>query len=286
MRRQNRRSAAAAAGVSSVIVVSLLIVLFACASATSDAYDAEVLRDQPRAYWTMANPSGGTEPDLSGGDHDGKYLGSPPATTLPNGAPAAKFDGRGQYLEMADAAALSPATTATLTVEAWIRPDVVQFSREESSGYVHWLGKGEPEKYEYVARMYSADNAEDRPNRMSGYLFNRGGGLGAGSYFQDDIRTGEWIHYVLVINAAAAGGEYPHGYTKIFRDGVLRDQDDLSINGRIIVPTRGNAPLRVGTSNLESFFEGGIGKVALYDRELTADQIARHYEAMTGKKAG
>lgn len=286
MRRYSQRSAAAAAGVLAVIGVYLLIVLFACGSGTTDAYDADVLRDQPTAYWTMANSAGGTEPDLSGGNHNGKYLGSPSATTLPNGAAASKFDGRAQYLEIADAAALSPATTGALTVEAWLRPDVIQFSREESSGYVHWLGKGEPEKYEYVARMYSADNAEDRPNRISGYLFNRNGGLGAGSYFQDDIRAGEWIHYVLVINAAAGGGEYPHGYTKIFRDGVQRDQDDLSINGRIIIPTRGDAPLRVGTGNLESFFEGGIAKVAIYDRELTAAQIARHYEAMTGKKAG
>lgn len=286
MGRQNRRSVAAAAGVLSVIVVSLLIVLFACGSATTDAYDAEVLRDQPTAYWTMANSAGGAEPDLSGAGHKGMYVGSPAATTLPNGTAAAKFDGRGQYLEMADAAALSPATTATLTVEAWIRPDVLQFRSEESTGYIHWLGKGEQDNYEYMARMYSADNDEDRPNRISGYAFNKDGGLGAGSYFQDDIKAGEWIHYVLVINAAAAGGEYPHGYTKIFRDGVLRDQDDLSINGRTIVPTRGSAPLRVGTSNLESFFEGGIGKVALYDRELTAGQIARHYEVMTGKKAG
>ncbi|MBT2594538.1 LamG domain-containing protein [Arthrobacter sp. ISL-72] len=79
---------------------------------------------------------------------------------------------------------------------------------------------------------------------------------------------------------------YPHGYTKIYRDGILRDRDDLSINGRTIGPTRGDAPLRIGTSNLESFFEGGVGKVAVYDKELTQAQIVRHYEVMTGKKAG
>lgn len=269
-----------------VIGVSLMIVLFACGSGATDAYDAEVLRDQPQAYWTMANTASGSEPDLSGAGRKGTYVGSPARTTLPNGTAGATFDGSGQYLEIADAAALSPAGSGVITIEAWIRPDVLQFGNEEGTGYVHWLGKGESDNYEYVARMYSADNAEDRPNRISGYAFNKNGGLGAGSYFQDDIRAGTWIHYVLVINSKAAGGDYPHGYTKVFRDGVLRDQDDLSINGRVIAPTRGSAPLRVGTSNLESFFEGGIGKVAVYDSELSPDRIARHYELMTGKKAG
>jgi len=287
MKRQlTRRPAAAGAGVLAVIGAGLLIILFACGSGATDAYDAEVLRDQPKAYWTMANSAGGTEPDISGANNNGTYTGSPASATLPNGAAAARFDGGERYLEIADAAALSPDTAGVITLEAWLRPDALQFRHEEGTGYVHWLGKGEPENYEYVARIYSAENAEDRPNRISGYAFNQDGGLGAGSYFQDNVRAGEWIHYVLVINLGASGGDYPHGYTKIYRDGILRDQDDLSINGRTIRPARGDAPLRIGTSNLESFFEGGVGKVAVYDKELTQAQIIRHYEVMTGKKAG
>ena len=58
----------------------------------------------------------------------------------------------------------------------------------------------------------------------------------------------------------------------------------LSINGRTIVPARRDAPLRIGTSNLESFFQGGIGKVAVYSHELSPERIARHYEVMSGRK--
>ncbi|NED96637.1 LamG domain-containing protein [Phytoactinopolyspora alkaliphila] len=248
---------------------------------TDSHYDAAVLADAPTAYWAMANAAGGTEPDLSGSGLQGDYTASPGTTTLPNGEAAAVFDGATQYFEVADAPELSPATTGEFTLEAWMRPDTLQFLNQQSSGYVHWMGKGEPGDHEYVARMYSFDNTENRPNRISGYLFNAVGGLGAGSYFQDPVKAGDWIHYVLVINATASSEDYPNGYTKVYRDGVLRDQDDLSIRGTVIVPERGDAPFRVGTRDFGSFFQGAVGKVAVYDTELPAERIAAHHEAMT-----
>jgi hypothetical protein len=246
-----------------------------------DAYDAAVLADEPVAYWTMANVRSGTELDTSGSGHHGQYSGSMgDSSTLPNGSAAATFSGE-QYLEVADAKELRPATTGILTVEAWIRPDTLSFQHEESTGYVHWLGKAGTGQHEYVARMYSAGNAEGRHNRISGYHFNLSGGLGAGSYFQDPVAPGEWIHFVLVINRTAISEEYPHGYTKIYKNGELRDQDDLSIEGETIASEPGHAPLRIGTSDFESFFEGAVGKVAVYNHELVSMQILQHYKRMT-----
>lgn len=244
-------------------------------------YDAVVLADDPVAYWPMTGAATGTEPDRSGHGHTGTYSGTVTATTLPDGGKATAFDGATGYLEVADDAALSPATTGRFTIEAWLRPDTLEFPHSQSSGYVHWMGKGETGQHEYVSRMYSRTNTENRPNRISGYSFNLDGGLGAGSYFQDAVTAGTWIHYVLVINAADTSADYPHGYTKIYRDGVLRDQDQLEINGVVITPERGSAPLRVGTRDFGSWFLGAVGKVAVYDHELTAGQIAAHTTAMT-----
>jgi hypothetical protein len=248
-----------------------------------DAYDAAVLADQPVAYWTMAHGPSGTEPDKTGSGHNGRYgssLGD--NSTLPNGHAAATFTGE-QYLEVPDAEDLRPATTGELTIEGWIRPDTLAFRHEESTGYVHWLGKAGGEQYEYAARMYSAGNAEERENRISGYHFNLPGGLGAGSYFQDPVTPGKWIHYVLVINRTASSDEYPHGYTSIYKDGVLRDQDDLSIDGNRVAAEPGHAPLRIGTSDFASYFEGAVGNVAVYNYELRQPQILRHYQLMTGQ---
>jgi hypothetical protein len=250
------------------------------ASASTSTYDSSVLADQPAAFWTMGNTAAGTEPDLSGSGLTGTYSAFPTSTTLPNGDSAAAFNGSIQYMEAADAPELSPATNGVLTIEAWMRPDTLTFTNSQN-GYVHWMGKGEPDNHEFVSRMYSADNTVGRANRISGYLFNASGGLGAGSYFQDPIVAGNWIHYVLVINYNAKSTQYPHGYTKIYRDGVLRDQDDLSISGNIIIPQRGNAPFRVATRDFGSYFKGAVGKVAVYDKELSSERITQHYGAMT-----
>ena len=53
-----------------------------------------------------------------------------------------------------------------------MRPDTLQFSDEEGSGYVYTMGKGDPGSHEWYTRMYSEFNAESRPNRISGYAFN------------------------------------------------------------------------------------------------------------------
>jgi hypothetical protein len=246
------------------------------------SYDKTVRDDRPSAYWTMGSPREPTEKDRTGNKHTGTYFGRPAATKLPNGDTAADFDGKTEYLQVKDADALSPATSGVLTLEAWMRPDDLDFPKKEGKGYLHWMGKGEPGNHEYVARFYSKTGT-DRPNRISGYLFNASGGQGAGSYFEEKVTKGAWIHYVLVINAKEKSKDFPNGYTRIYRNGKTKKNytNNLDYRGTVIVPTRGTAPFRVGTRDLGSFFEGAIGKVAIYGKELPEKRIAQHYKAMT-----
>jgi hypothetical protein len=125
-----------------------------------------------------------------------------------------QFNGSSAYVEVADSPDLSVATTGSLTVSAWMRPDTLTFPNKEGSGYVNWLGKGTPGQHEWVLRMYSQDTKENRANRISFYVFNQSGGLGIGSYFQDAVTPGEWIHVVGV-----ADGQQ----TRIYKNGVARD---------------------------------------------------------------
>ncbi|GIP38684.1 hypothetical protein J31TS4_19640 [Paenibacillus sp. J31TS4] len=244
-------------------------------AAAVNKYDSTVLADHPVGYWSLAP---GVTSDLSGHGLTGSFTGNPSSTKLPNGEPASAFNGVDQYFTVPDNDYLEVTRTGILTVEAWMRPDVLQFSKSESSGYVHWMGKGEPGQHSWTARMYNLTNQENRPNRISGYSFNLTGGLGAGSYFQDPVTAGEWIHYTLVINTVNTSSAYTTGYTKLYKNGVLRDQDRLSDYN--IIPGNGTAPMRIGTRDLASFFEGAIGKVALYDYELTPSQLTSHYNAM------
>jgi hypothetical protein len=257
------------------------------------AYDDLILADHPIAFWNDASGSDRTN------HHHARLINGPAAATMPNGDNALTYNGVNQYMEVSNEPELSVSSSHVLTIEAWLRPDVLDFVRTEGSGYVYWLGKGEQDQQEYAARMYGlrpTGHDSNRPNRISGYVFNGSGGLGAGSYYQapvnNPVRPGEWMFYVLIINTSKEtfSTNNPTGYTKLFLirkagNGALdinRDQDALVKYN--IIPVAGNAPFRVGTRNFGSYFDGAVGKVAIYNYELTDENVVKHAHAMFGKQ--
>jgi hypothetical protein len=186
-----------------------------------------------------------------------------------------QFSGDGDYVEVPSAPDLSFGP-AGLTVSAWLKPDVVEFRQAEGSGYVYWIGKGEKGSYEWAARMYSYTNRENppRPNRISFYLFNPDGGLGQGSYFQEPVSPGEWIQMTVSAH---------EGETAIYRNGVYIRCDeyngpaghDCQAHPERIHPTAGNAPMRLGTRDLKSFFQGGLSQVRVWNRALGTEEVQK-----------
>jgi hypothetical protein len=177
------------------------------------------------------------------------------------------FDGTRTYIEVPSSPDFSVAVGGALTVSAWIRPKRLCFAKLDQNSYVHWLGKGEPGRHEWTFRMYSAGNPEGRGNRISFYVFNPAGGKGVGSYFQDELQPGQWIH---VVGAADSQRTY------IYRDGVKRDSDVYTGN---IIPQAGDARRRIGTRDLRSFFEGEIRAVRVWNRLLTDAEVADLHNA-------
>ncbi len=246
------------------------------------AYDRQVLALGPVLYLPLAHSSGGIYPDLSGSHNNGMSMpqARPPSlVTLPNGAFASQFNGHGQYVQVSSSDLLSVTHTGCLTVEAWIRPATLQFPLEEGSGFAYVLGKGEPGEQQYALRMYSRTNSEIpvRPNRVSAYVFNRWGGRGSGVYFQDPVSIGRWMMVALVVNDMPTP-TWPRGYVAIYKNGQFRGQASLARYH--VRPTGSNAPFRIATQSLDSFFEGAIGDVAVYDYALSSAQIASTYDAM------
>jgi hypothetical protein len=195
-------------------------------------------------------------------------------------APA--FDGRTGYVEIPSAEAFSRPEGGAITIEVWIRPSTLTMPASEMDGYVHFLGKGGPRQHEWTFRMYQTASGSDRGHRISFYAYNPAGGLGVGSFFQDDLEPNHWIHVAGVIDAET---------TSIYRDGVRRDCDDLAVNpartrgcdglsARIapVVPSPGQAPVRIGTRDMKSFFQGSISRVAIYAGRLEDAIIRRHHE--------
>lgn len=255
------------------------------ARAQTSFYDQTVLQDRPVMFLRMDTPGAGVQADISGGGNNGSYRGGTPGVAvLPNGERAASFNGRTQYLTVPHARELSVPTSGVITIESWIKPAVLNFPDTENEGFVYWLGKGNPsDGYEYANRMYSKNTG--RPNRISVYSWNPSGGLGSGAYFQDTVSTSQWIHVVDVINMRDRSPSYPTGYISIYKNGVRRGK--VRLDQYDVIPRSTPAPFNVGTRNFNSYFQGAVGKVAVYDYELSPSQISRHYSAMTsGPTAG
>jgi concanavalin A-like lectin/glucanase superfamily protein len=174
-----------------------------------------------------------------------------------------QFDGTKDYIEIPDDAGFSVATTGTLTIAASMRPDVLTFPHFERSGYVHWMGKGEIGRQEWTFRMYNETTTDNppRPNRISFYVFDLQGGKGVGSYFQEPVQAGEWIHVIGI-----ADGQN----TSIYKNGVFKKSESYS---GIITPQHGAAPLRIGTRDFKSFFLGAIRGVRVWNRALTPSEV-------------
>jgi len=178
-----------------------------------------------------------------------------------------QFNGNGNHLQIPDSDDFSVTTTGELTIAVWMRPDTVTFSSQEGDGYVHWMGKGEPGRHEWVFRMYSQNDppTHQRENRISFYVFNAAGGQGVGSYFQDPITPGQWIHVVAVVDGVRVN---------IYRDGQFRDSD---VYAGTITPENGDAPVRIGTRNFQSFFQGAVAEVRVWNRALPLKEVQQLY---------
>lgn len=178
------------------------------------------------------------------------------------------FNGKDSYIEVPDNSKLSPSTYGSkITISFWMKPTTFNF-KGESQGYAYILGKGQSNNHEFAFRIYNstAFDGVSRSKRNSFYAFNLNGGLGAGSYYQDNLKENEWVFVTGVIDGTN---------TKIYKNGVLRDTDTLS--GYDIHMGDGTAPLRIGTRDFNSYFSGSIDEVRVYNRALTDAEISQIY---------
>jgi hypothetical protein len=256
---------------------------------TNGKYAEKILLKQPVAYWPLGNKAGTTVIDASKHGHDGSLNGASvtePVETIKNGRGGAiRFDGKSDFIEVPDHPDFSIATSGEgLTVEAWMRPDSLEFPGQTDDPYVMWLGKGDAGKYEWGLRFYSRKSS--RPNRISAYSFNAGGGLGAGAYFEDKLAVGECMHIVAIFSPGDMRD--PKAGVSIFRNGKLRQGPAMrGASGTLyrsydVVPAHGDSPLRLGTVNRKSFLTGALADIAIYPRALTAPQILDHYRTGIG----
>jgi hypothetical protein len=94
------------------------------------------------------------------------------------------------------------------------------------------------------------------------------------------MHIGEWVMAAFVVEDRETT-RWPHGYIAIYKDGALRGT--VSLEQFHVIPQASNAPFRIATRDLRSYFQGAIGKVAVYDAALTGGDIRSTYLAMVEK---
>ncbi len=226
------------------------------------AYSAEVLADNPLAYWRHRESLGTTALDEAGnsaGPFNGTYtagvtLGA--AGPLYGGSTAVDVNGSTGYV---DAGAPVPLRlTGPMTAEAWVRADT-------SPGLASIAG-------------YADESIT--PVQLAFFLFSVNAGYptlqwGANSTFQSvsassSIGTGSWHHVAAIRDVQVV---------RLYIDGQLAG----SATADTSVRTGTTAKLFLGAdwsgSAATHFFDGQIAHVAIYDYALSPDRISAHYAA-------
>ncbi len=235
----------------------------------SDAYRLLILAAKPAGYWRLGESSGVVAADETKNHHNAWYMSQPKM-----GAPGAisgdpnssiTLDGK-SYVEIPDHPAFSqPTSGAGLTVEVWMRPDKLDFADAAPVKYIHWLGKGEAGRYEWGFRFYTRGDGE-RPNRISAYIWNPSGQLGAGAYFQDRLVAGKWIYVVACYEPGSATVGLRPGGVSIYKDGVFRQgppsRGTLYSNPPDwkIMPQRGTATRSAGNTRWQRVSRRRLGR--------------------------
>ena len=191
------------------------------APVASPLYSQSVISLGPVGYWRLGDSFGAKALDWSGNQNVGIYHGSPrfgEPGAIRNDANAAIGLNGASYVEIPSRWAFSIGGTG-LTVQAWLRPEQLNFTCQANAEYIHWLGKGEAGSVEWGFRFYRKNSS--RPNRISAYVWNPDGKLGAGAYFQEPVVPGQWIEVVAVYqppgnNAGVSIVSFRQAYRTVF----------------------------------------------------------------------
>lgn len=182
------------------------------------------------------------------------------------------FDGN-SYVEIPSHDNFSPASLGNFSIAFWMKAERLNYTLSEKPGYVYLMGKGERNEKEWGIKVYNLINLEGLlKSRIGFFLFPKKNGLqkfkdmfngnnGLGIFAEDYFEINEWMHIAAI---------YDSGNMKIYQNGKLKNQNNFPN----ITFEKNNKPFRIGTLNLQSFFEGDIDNLKIYNRSLSDEDIS------------
>ncbi len=242
---------------------------------TATSADATLTVNAPGACVAAPNgligwwPGDGNASDISG-TNNGTLQGGATATNAGVVAQAFTFNGTNNYVQIPNSNALRP---TNLTIEAWVR-----FSALDSPS----LG-GSPAGDQYLVFKQNTRSSDfegfdlSKTRGTSGdvfrFLVTSSTGQGVEIRSATLVSTGTWYH------VAAVRGT---NFTQLYVNGQLERQATVSF-----AQDYGTLPIYFGTSG-QTFWDhklkGSIDEVSIYNRALSAADIAAIYNAGSGGK--
>ena len=220
----------------------------------SQDYRDFMLSTNPVAYWRLGEASGSVARDEMG-VYDGTYFGSPtlgvPGLLTGDGDTAVTF--AAALSQRMGVAAGGPSGTAVWSMAAWVRPSILP----QAGGSLAFGGA------------------------FGGAGFGIGNGAGgSGTHLEFLTSSVVWIDGVYVFSDTTSAH-----FVVLLRDGsTLRAYvDALQVATSASVPNVGNGSVDVGLFGGSQMFSGTIDEPAIWNRALTAAEIAEMYRIGMGR---
>jgi hypothetical protein len=200
--------------------------------------------------WGFDEPSGATAADASGRGNAGTISGA--ARTAGRFGGGLSFDGVNDLVTVADAPSLD--LTRAMTLEGWVRPAALGDWRT-------LLLKEQPGQLVYA--LYANTDAPQRP---SAHVFTSGDMALRGPA---TLPLNAWSHLAMTWDGLTL---------RLYVDGTLRASSALSGTA-----TTSAGALRIGGNTIWSeWFRGLIDEVRVYDRALSAAEVAADRDRPVG----
>lgn len=219
-------------------------------------WDPEPIAINPIGLWHMDEISGNTAYDFSGFENDGSVLAS--RTTSGKFSQGVSFDGIDDYVQVPHSDSLN--ITEELTISAWIKrtgpldqyDTIVHKVDPGGRGYRLWYKDGQ-----YGFSIFS-----DTSYSLSGI---------SGTPLE------EWVNIVGTYNKNNGGD------MKFYENGEMISNMTPQIGGDGYSIYSSNLPLQIGAhTHYGRNFQGAIDEVAIWDRELSEDEVYDLYNLSRG----
>lgn len=217
-----------------------------------------------KGYWSFngQDVSGTSAFDRSGAGNTGT-LTSGPVRTIGRIGQAIDLDGVDDEVSVPDVASLRPGS-GDWSVAVWAQPPNV----DQTTGVVGKRQTGTPFEQWGIA-VCGTDNCSASGKKIT-FLMREDGANHRYFVTSSNVADGNWHHIVAVANSGA-------NTVELYIDGVAAAGTQTTGGSW---PTINNTdPLKIGSSNGSGYFDGKIDEVRVYNRVLTAAEVAALYNS-------